>query len=54
MALIKCPDCGQSFSKAATTCPHCGCPIKKQQQQGEGLPSDRLPDWHNPLVGPDD
>ena len=26
MALIKCPDCGKSFSDKAAACPECGCP----------------------------
>ena len=26
MALIKCPECGNSISSEATNCPHCGCP----------------------------
>lgn len=30
MALIKCEDCGASVSDKATSCPHCGCPIKSQ------------------------
>lgn len=25
--LQDCPDCGQSISKRATSCPHCGCPV---------------------------
>lgn len=27
MALIKCPECGETISDKATVCPHCGCPI---------------------------
>lgn len=27
MALINCPECGQSVSDKAPTCPHCGAPI---------------------------
>ncbi len=29
MALIKCPECGQSISDKAAACIHCGCPIEK-------------------------
>ena len=29
MALIKCPECGQEISDQATSCPNCGCPMKK-------------------------
>lgn len=28
MALLKCPECGKDVSSAATTCPHCGYPLK--------------------------
>lgn len=28
MALIRCPECGQSVSSEAPVCPHCGYPIK--------------------------
>ena len=27
MALIRCPECGQSISDRAANCPKCGCPI---------------------------
>ena len=27
MAIIKCPECGQSVSELAANCPGCGCPI---------------------------
>ncbi len=27
-ALVKCVDCGESFSPHAKACPHCGCPIE--------------------------
>lgn len=30
MALIKCPECGGTVSDSATTCPHCGYPLKKK------------------------
>ena len=29
MALIKCPECGQSVSDKATACIHCGFPLDK-------------------------
>ena len=28
MALILCKECGREISDAATTCPHCGAPVK--------------------------
>ena len=28
MAMMVCPECGQSVSSLAATCPHCGCPIQ--------------------------
>lgn len=30
MALIRCPECHNDVSDQAPTCPHCGCPIKKE------------------------
>ena len=27
MAMIKCPECGNSVSDKAKNCPNCGCPI---------------------------
>ena len=30
MALIKCPECGRSLSDQAAACPHCGCPVNKE------------------------
>lgn len=33
MALITCPDCGQSVSDRAPTCPRCGYPINPQAPQ---------------------
>lgn len=32
MALIKCPECNQYISDKATNCPHCGCPIEKEEE----------------------
>lgn len=29
MALVPCPECNQQVSTAATTCPHCGYPLKE-------------------------
>ncbi len=31
MALINCPECGKETSDKATTCPNCGCPIKRAE-----------------------
>lgn len=31
MALIKCPECGHEISDRAESCPHCGCPVQKNQ-----------------------
>lgn len=31
MSLIKCPECGKEISSMADTCPHCGYPIHKNQ-----------------------
>ncbi len=28
MALIQCKECGHEISDAATSCPHCGAPVK--------------------------
>lgn len=28
MALTQCPKCGNQVSDRATSCPHCGCPIR--------------------------
>lgn len=35
MALIKCPECGKDVSTSADACPHCGFPIKKQNNVDE-------------------
>jgi len=41
MPTISCPDCEKQVSTAATACPHCGRPMKKQDviapKSGEGL-----------------
>lgn len=34
MALIKCPDCGNSVSSSAPACPKCGCPIAGKVPNG--------------------
>ena len=31
MAIISCPECGQSISSKAVSCPHCGMPLGKQE-----------------------
>lgn len=36
MALIKCPECGASVSKDASSCPKCGHPLKKTTQGMSG------------------
>ena len=35
MALTKCRECGGQVSTEATTCPHCGAPVKKQPEPPE-------------------
>lgn len=30
MALIKCPECNESVSEKANSCPHCGYPLKPE------------------------
>jgi len=32
MALIKCVECGKEISDKAVACPHCGCPVFKQNE----------------------
>ena len=42
MALVKCPDCGNTFNDAIKMCPYCGCPITKMstiKQNGFGIAS---------------
>ena len=36
MALIKCPECGNSISDKAEKCPHCGLPAKFFAAQERG------------------
>ena len=31
MALLKCEDCGHDVSSRAEACPHCGCPVPKDE-----------------------
>lgn len=33
MALIKCPECNGTVSTEATTCPHCGYPLKNVEHE---------------------
>ena len=33
--LKPCPDCGRLLSLRATACPHCGCPLQKQETWDE-------------------
>ena len=35
MSLIKCIECGKTFSEFAEACPECGCPIEKIKQVKE-------------------
>ena len=35
MAMVKCPECGQDISNLAVTCPHCGYPVKKMNDEKE-------------------
>lgn len=35
MALLKCPECGKDVSSEATSCPHCGFPLKKVETKIE-------------------
>ncbi len=35
MALIKCTECGKEISENATSCPHCGNPIKPVQVEAK-------------------
>lgn len=32
MALFNCPECGKEISDKAAACPHCGCPVSKQNE----------------------
>lgn len=38
MALIKCSECGGMVSDKAEVCPHCGAPIKHEEQINESQP----------------
>ena len=31
MALIKCEECNKEISSRAISCPHCGCPVSKNE-----------------------
>ena len=35
MALIKCKECKQSISDKASSCPHCGAPVKLDEVYNE-------------------
>jgi ribosomal protein L37E len=39
MAMIKCPECGGDVSDVATTCIHCGYPLKEDEQTGKSTDS---------------
>lgn len=34
--LLKCPDCGGKVSARADDCPHCGCPMDEDEDEGYG------------------
>lgn len=36
MAIIQCPECGQSVSDKAKNCIHCGCPLERTIQKSNG------------------
>lgn len=35
MALLKCPECGESVSEFAKSCPNCGCPMSDIAQENQ-------------------
>lgn len=37
MAIIKCPECGKSFSDKAAACPECGCPIEYAVKEADRI-----------------
>lgn len=42
MALVNCPECGKQVSDLASSCPHCGCPLKGvSAPPGQSAPSNR-------------
>ena len=46
MSLIKCIECGKTFSEFAEACPECGCPVEKIKQvkkENKNI-ADKLPD----------
>ena len=49
MALIKCPECGREVSTEASSCPHCGFPLKKADPLMDNLMSNKARDksWIN-------
>ena len=42
MALIKCPECEKEISSKAKTCPHCGCPLEKKEDNKSKVPKKRF------------
>ena len=32
MALVNCPECNESISEKASVCPHCGYPMKPEEE----------------------
>ena len=47
MALIKCTECGNDVSDAASVCPKCGYPIAEITQQSRNSMQQTLDDWRN-------
>lgn len=37
MSLFKCPDCGNSISTSASSCPYCGKPFREEEDEKKGL-----------------
>ena len=38
-ALVKCPDCGDTVSRNASVCPHCGYPFRREPPQTASAPA---------------
>ena len=47
MALIKCPECGNSISDKANKCPHCGLPSEYFAQSVKKTATNSRVDYHN-------
>lgn len=47
MALINCPECNMQISDSASSCPHCGAPLKPAQQVVSNPQADQVcPETH--------